>query len=93
MTVFLDFASGLANWLDRRGARFDLEFFDYPIQAGAFAQTDSDEHGGDPGCSQLQTKADLVARLDEEQTSGRRLARKPPPDRRLPPGLRRRTAS
>ena len=67
MTVFLDFASGLANWLDRRGARFDLEFFDYPIQAGAFAQTDSDEHGGDPGRSQLQTKAVLVARLAEGQ--------------------------
>jgi hypothetical protein len=63
--VFLDFASRLAKWIDRRSAsaRFDLEFFDHPIQAGAFAQTDSGEHGGDPGCTHLQMKAVLAASL------------------------------
>ena len=89
--MLLDFASGLANWLDRRGARFDLEFFDYPIQAGAFAQTDSDEHGGDPGCSQVKTKAVLVARLAEGQLARPKCARKAPADSGLPQRLRRRT--
>lgn len=84
IAVFLDFASRLAKWLDRRSAsaRFDLEFFDYPIQAGAFAQTVSGEDGGDPGCTQLQVTVDFVARLTERQTYRRKYAHKPSAERR-----------